>query len=239
MIFYRPVTHISAMTFDLDDTLYDNMPYIYQAEEALMDHIASHYPAAAQLSKHDWIACKRQALTTEPHIQYDMGMLRLATLRLGLAASGYAGAELEAAALDCFTYFYQQRSNFTVAIEYRQVLEQLAESMPLVAITNGNVDVNAIGLGGYFSHVYHANIDNRAKPHADMFVKAQRALDLPTKQILHVGDNLYNDVLGAYQNGYKSAWYAADRPMLIRQEPTRCLPDVQLSHFADLLHWTK
>jgi FMN hydrolase / 5-amino-6-(5-phospho-D-ribitylamino)uracil phosphatase len=239
MIFYRPVPTINAMTFDLDDTLYDNMPYIYQAEQALTDYIAEHYPAAAHLSKHDWMGYKQQALFDEPSIQYDMGMLRLATLRLGFAASGYIGEELEAAALACFTYFYQQRSNFTVAPEYCEVLDQLAAAMPLVAITNGNVDVNAIGLGQYFTHVYHANIDNRAKPHADMFVKAQRALDLPTQQILHVGDNLYNDVLGAYQNGYKSAWYAADRPMLIRQEPTRCLPDVQLSHFADLLHWVK
>ena len=87
MIFYRPVPTINAMTFDLDDTLYDNMPYIYQAEQALTDYIAEHYPAAAHLSKHDWMGYKQQALFDEPSIQYDMGMLRLATLRLGFAAS--------------------------------------------------------------------------------------------------------------------------------------------------------
>lgn len=239
MIFYRPVTQVNAMTFDLDDTLYDNMPYIYQAEQALTDYIAAHYPDAAKLTKSAWMGHKQQALADEPNIKYDMGKLRLATLRLGLAASGYVGAELDAAAQECFTYFYQQRSNFTVAPAYCEVLEQLAQAMPLVAITNGNVDVNAIGLGQYFTHVYHANIDNRAKPHADMFDKAQQALALPSRQILHVGDNLVNDVLGAYHNGFKSAWYAADRPMLLRQEPTRCLPDVQLTQFSDLLYWVK
>lgn len=33
MRFYRPLGHISALTFDLDDTLYDNRPVILRTEQ--------------------------------------------------------------------------------------------------------------------------------------------------------------------------------------------------------------
>lgn len=237
MIMYRRVTDIQAMTFDLDDTLYDNMPYIYQAERALTNHIKTRYPAAARLSKEIWLACKQQAISNEPMLKYDMGLLRLATLRNGFAQCEYSLAEAEHAAQDCFAYFYQQRSLFTVTQPYCDVLAQLSQRMPLIAITNGNVDVAAIGIGQYFTAVYRADMAHRAKPYADMFDKAQAALDIPAQNILHVGDDLRNDVYGAYLNGYKSAWYAADRSMSLQHEPVTCLPDVQLSHFSDLLNW--
>ena len=37
---YRPVSPVKAMTFDLDDTLYDNEPIIADATEALNQRIA-------------------------------------------------------------------------------------------------------------------------------------------------------------------------------------------------------
>ena len=237
MIFYRKIGAIQAMTFDLDDTLYDNMPYIYAAEAALSQYISEYYPQAATITKAQWFAFKQQALQDSPVIKYDMGQLRLATLRLGLGSVGYTGDELEAGAYACFTYFYAQRSNFTVPESYTDVLATLSSHLPLVAITNGNVNVETIGIAEYFTHVYHANIEHRAKPHSDMFVKAAQTLAIAPEHILHVGDNMTNDVLGAYQNGYKSAWYAADRPMNISNEPVKCLPDVQLHAFSDLLYW--
>ncbi len=36
MRFYRPVGQISALTFDLDDTLYDNRPVISRTERESM-----------------------------------------------------------------------------------------------------------------------------------------------------------------------------------------------------------
>lgn len=237
MIFYRKIGAIHAMTFDLDDTLYDNMPYIYAAEAALSEYIAEHFPKASSISKAQWFAFKQRALKDMPEIKYDMGQLRLATLKLGLGSVGYAGEELATGAYACFSYFYAQRSHFKVPSAVTDILASLSDHIPLVAITNGNVNVDSIGIGQYFTHVYHANSEHRAKPHADMFSKAAKALALAPHQILHVGDNMTNDVLGAYQSGYRTAWYAADRPMNLNQEPVKCLPDVQLDEFADLLQW--
>ena len=50
MRFYRPLGPVKAMTFDLDDTLYDNGPVIRAAEVSLQDYIVKHYPRTAQLT---------------------------------------------------------------------------------------------------------------------------------------------------------------------------------------------
>ena len=36
---YRPINPIQAITFDLDDTLYDNVPHMEQALNAMMKEI--------------------------------------------------------------------------------------------------------------------------------------------------------------------------------------------------------
>ncbi len=45
-VFLRPGT-IEAISFDLDDTLYDNRPIIAAAEGALLEWLAKEYPGAA------------------------------------------------------------------------------------------------------------------------------------------------------------------------------------------------
>ena len=173
---YRPFALPKAMTFDLDDTFYDNWPYIKRAEESLTAFIAEHYPQAAHLTRLHWVGLKAEVLAQHPELRDDVGQTRLATLRLGLSNAGYSGAALEAGAQACFDHFYAVRSDFTVSEEVRDTLAYLAKRIPLLALTNGNVDCDKIGISQYFTHVYHANVSYRAKPHPDMFDAAIDAL---------------------------------------------------------------
>jgi putative hydrolase of the HAD superfamily len=231
---YRPFATPQAMTFDLDDTFYDNWPYILQAEQRLQAFIQAEFPLAADLTSAQWLSFKAQALHDFPEIRFDMGKLRLATLRLGLASVGYRDTELSDAAQACFLHFYAARSDFTVPPAVCDVLQRLSSSIPLIAITNGNVDVDRIGIGQYFSAVFHANIKMRAKPHPDMFEAALRQLALPAARVMHVGDNAFNDVWGAQKLGMSTAWFAADRSMQINREPFRALPNIQLTQLQEL-----
>jgi len=45
MRFYRPLGHISALTFDLDDTLYDNRQVILRTEQESLTFVQNYHPA--------------------------------------------------------------------------------------------------------------------------------------------------------------------------------------------------
>jgi putative hydrolase of the HAD superfamily len=148
---------------------------------------------------------------------------------------GLSGDELEAATTMCFEHFYFQRSNFTLNRNIHSLLKTLSDRLPLVAITNGNVDLQRIGLDGYFSVCFKASVELPMKPNKAMFDAAQAYLNIPHGNILHVGDNLPKDIYGALRAGYQTAWYAEDRSMNIRNEQAQILPHVQLSQLTELL----
>ena len=235
MIIYKPTPKIKAMSFDLDDTLYDNWPYIVEAEKGLLQFIATEYPDSSHLTKDDWQQFKRSALQHDPELFSDMGELRRIALTFGLKKSGYTGEALSAAVERCFEWFYFERSNFTLSNEIHAVLEKLANSMPLIAITNGNVNTQQIGIDGYFTNVLKASRKRPMKPNVHMFDEAASLLKVQRASILHVGDNLEKDVWGANNAGFSSAWHACDRPMNIQKEPVRTLPNVEIRQLNELL----
>lgn len=223
------------MTFDLDDTLYDNWPYIIEAEKSLLDFIAKEYPESSSLTQQDWQQFKRQALRDDPLLFSDMGDLRRVILTQGLAQSGYQNQALTCAVQTCFDWFYFERSNFKVGDAECRVLAKLSEKMPLIAITNGNVNTKQIGIHHYFAKVLQASREKPMKPHPYMFDDAADFLNIQASNILHVGDNLEKDVFGAANAGFSTAWHACDRPMDIKREYFHVLPNVQIQHLDELL----
>ncbi len=234
MIVYKPVSQIQAMSFDLDDTLYDNMPYIVSAEQYLLTYIAEYYPQAAHISKSEWQQFKLAALEEAPDLRHDVGMLRTVTLTKGFIYAGFNSSDLPDAVSDCFDAFYYQRSNFKVDDGIKKVLSYLSKKLPLVVITNGNVDCSKIGISKYFTHILHAGKDGKMKPSSDMYDKASKLLDIHPSAILHIGDNLDKDVKGSMDAGFKSAWFAVNRPMQINNESLPVLPHFQLQAFDEL-----
>jgi HAD superfamily hydrolase (TIGR01549 family) len=234
MIYYRKLFPIQAITIDLDDTLYDNFPYIIAAEKALTAFLHLHYPDTQATDIEYWRQQKNRVLLSHPEFKNDIGQLRKSTLQNGLSSLGYKDAELSKATEDSFQYFYQQRSNFLVDKTICSLLSELAETLPIVAITNGNVDVNKIGVGQFFHACYQASVTQPMKPHSAMFNAASKFLNIPATNILHVGDNLMKDVAGAMSAGYQTAWYAHDRPMNLNNERTGVLPHVQLDSLEEL-----
>ncbi len=234
MIVFKPMPKIRAITFDLDDTLYDNMPYIHSAQKQLDDYLVSTYPAIRNISPQAWQDIRVAMLKKQPNLSNDMGALRLSVLKQAFATIHMQGDELERAAKDCFDFFYQKRSDFVVDNKVIKTLKKISKQVPLVAITNGNVNCKQIGIEPFFSHVFHANIKAPMKPNRFMFDRASEALNIPPKNILHVGDHLIKDVLGATRAGYQTAWLAVNRPMEIKDEPVHVLPCVQLEKISEL-----
>ncbi|WP_339720832.1 HAD-IA family hydrolase [uncultured Paraglaciecola sp.] len=235
MIYYKKLKPIQAITFDLDDTLYENTSVIVKAERSLIEFMHAQYPVTKHLNKTFWRTQQKAHILANPAIKNDIGELRRLSLESGFSALGLVGDALDTATTKSFEHFYFQRSNFTLNRNIHSLLKDLAERLPLVAITNGNVDLKQIGLDEYFCRSFKANITLPMKPHKAMFDAAQSYLNIPHENILHVGDSLSKDVYGALKAGYQAAWYAEDRSMYIRNERLQILPHVQLSQLSQLL----
>ncbi len=235
MIFYRQLCPVRAMTFDLDDTLYDNKPVILETEAKAMAWMHQNHPVSASRSNRWWHEVKRQVLAEDSWLKNDVTAWRHRQIVTGLGLLGYSPLQAEKAAGELIEQVLYYRSDFVVPQAAHQVLETLSQAMPLVAITNGNVDVERIGLSDYFALVLKAGPDGYAKPHRALFDKATTFLGLPPSQVLHVGDHLVSDVQGAKNSGLSACWFNDQSKNIIEQSRATILPDVEVQDLQELV----
>ncbi|WP_392565223.1 5-amino-6-(5-phospho-D-ribitylamino)uracil phosphatase YigB [Utexia brackfieldae] len=233
MLFYRAMTPIKAMTFDLDDTLYDNVPVIKKAEQSLNEELVR-ITGLNQFTVTDFNLLKQHVLTLNPDIYHDVVAWRQMTIRYLGHQYGIVSQDIELLVdhlMDHFTYW---RHQIEIPAQTHQVLSYLAERIPLAVITNGNVEIEKIGLADYFQFSLRGGIDGRSKPFADTFALAARQLNLPSQQILHVGDNLYTDVLGAVEQGMQACWINLTGQTIAQQSDARLLPHIEITDLVEL-----
>lgn len=235
MIFYRPLAPIKALSFDLDDTLWDNGPIIRHATQALANFLRDEYPPIADLIHEHWQRHRNALVKQDPRLASDMSVLRHKILQALARQAGFAEQDQIEVADRGLAHFFAQRSAFKVNKNIYSLLERLSENIPLVAITNGNVDLTQVDIGQFFQQVYQANIDAPMKPDPAMFYSALAQLGLPAEEVLHVGDHLVKDVWAAHRLGFQTGWFACNREMNLINEPVRALPTVQLKDLEELV----
>ncbi|WP_281704466.1 HAD-IA family hydrolase [Aeromonas taiwanensis] len=231
MQFYRRWQPVAAITFDLDDTLYDNGPAIARAEQWMLGHLRSEYLATAMLDKPRWLALKRQLLLSRPELRDDVSLARLHGIREALVQGGMPPSQATQEAETVFAGFLAERSKIAVSDETHALLARLAARYPLAVITNGNLDLVQAGLADYFTLVCKAGAGARMKPAPDMFMQVQAALGLVPGRILHVGDHPETDVLGARLHGFRAAWLNERGQSW---QSLSLLPDVELGALHEL-----
>ena len=203
--FNRAISPFSVLSFDLDDTLYNNHPIIKAAVQAQFDYLNT-LPNWQAQGKDYWQQCREQAAIDNPELVDNVTQWRKSTLRVALAKLGYQGAELEQHANNAYQAFADARSQITVGNDVLELLAQLSKHYRLIAITNGNVEIERFNLNGVFELVLQAGIHGKAKPHATMFEQACSHLNVKPQHILHIGDSLDTDVHGAHNAGCQSLW---------------------------------
>ena len=70
--FYRPLGQISALTFDLDDTLYDNRPVIDRTLHESLSFVRSYHPSLSQFDASELNRLRQTLLPPEPEIYHDV-----------------------------------------------------------------------------------------------------------------------------------------------------------------------
>ncbi|MGI2260291.1 HAD-IA family hydrolase [Shewanella sp. GXUN23E] len=232
-IYIRPEPYC-VLSFDLDDTLYDNRPVIRAAREALSNHLRSRFTAAHEWQDEDWLACKRLVLRSQPELVHDTTACREAVLTRALISWGYGGEQLKKEVEQAMACFLHHRSDFRVSDEVLALLAKLDEKYLLAGITNGNVDADRIGLTPLLRKVVHPGKGLRMKPYSDMFKLLTQELAVSPAEILHVGDCWQSDVQGARRAGCQAAWLNPAAGALPLTSGTGCLPHIELSELREL-----
>ncbi|RUO37005.1 phosphoesterase [Aliidiomarina shirensis] len=210
--FYQRLRPFTAISFDLDDTLYDNKPVMIAAEQHVANFVAQQCPETAELDVHGWRALRDRMASSNSELASNMTALRLATLEHGLTQ--YRVKHPRKFAEAAMAEFLIARNQVNIAPEVHALLAALAERYPLVAVSNGNADVHRIGLGEYFQAAYQPGNGMRGKPFNDLFAAASKGLALKQpEQMLHIGDHPISDIQGALRFGAQALWYVPNKPI--------------------------
>ncbi len=212
------LTTIKAITLDLDDTLWPIWPTIEKAEKALDGWLCQNAPMTAALFanptvRHD---LRERVMRTRPEWKYNLSAVRREAIRLALYRSG----ENPLLADQAFDVFYTARNQVSLFDDALVALEFLSLRYPLVALSNGNADLEIIGIAPYFRASISAQKFGVGKPDPSIFYAAAGAVGVEAAQVLHIGDDASLDVLGALNCGMQTVWInRGDHPWTHDSEP--------------------
>ena len=227
---------VRAITLDLDDTIWPIAPVIVRAEDALGAWLREHAPRTAQRWPLEAMRVLRDEVQAEhPQLAHDFTRQRLITLERMLQAAGDDVALVQPA----FDAFFAARCEVEHYDDSLAALDRLAARVPLAALSNGNADLERIGLMHVFAFQLGAREHGAAKPAASIFHAACAQLQCEPAQVLHVGDDVEMDVVGAHQAGLRSCWInRADAHGKRRRWPRDDLrPDLEVPSLAALADW--
>lgn len=233
VIQHKRLRPFKAISFDLDDTLYDNHPIIKNAVEQSFSLLNQHFPKTKNWTMADWQQAKKVVLAQTPALQHDTGEARYALLHYGLMQHGYSEKEATQGAQQTMDCFRHHRSDFSLSQETLALLNQLKQHYPLVGITNGNVDASRIGLDNVFDFVLHPGHGLKMKPYADMFHLACERLGIQHHELLHIGDHPVSDVMGAKMIGAQAVWLNPCQQGAFKQSET-LLPTLTITSLTAL-----
>jgi len=223
------VHDIRAITIDLDDTLWAIHPVIARAEQRLHDWLAEHYPLTIERFTPDAVQTLRSEVAEEfADRAHDLGFLRRAVLRRMGEAVGYGASLVD----DAFAIFYEARNDVEIFPGVLPALESLRQNYVLIALTNGNADLDKIGIRDLFDDVISALTAGSAKPSRGIFDAAVRAGGADAQRTLHVGDNPQQDIDGARRAGLKTVWVNRNGYEWPEDLP---VPDAEVDHIRQLV----
>ena len=192
-----------ALSLDLDDTLWPIAPAIERAETALDDYLRQRCPRTAEKYPVPAMRALRERIAAaHPQHAHDFTLQRRLSLAHALRDAGDDEAHVDAA----FDAFYAARNRIEFYPDALSALERLALRLPIAALTNGNADLDRIGIAHRFTVFVSARNEGHAKPDAPIFHSTCRQLGVAAGDVLHIGDDPWLDVAGAQGAGLRACW---------------------------------
>ena len=221
---------IKLITFDLDNTLWDVGPVLRRADSDLKRWMNESHPEVLMYYKPDTFAFVKNKLSSEhPHKLNLPTFVRMQFLLHCYSLIGLKGVNLERHARNAFDVFHHARNQIDFYPETIPMLNELSKSFALIALSNGNADVEKVGLGNYFVAQYSADSTGKPKPHPAMFKEALDFVGVAATESIHVGDHQVEDVKAAQALGFRTVWLNDKRAS------RSCSPDAEVSDLKRML----
>ena len=221
---------ILAISLDLDDTLWPVEPAIRNAEQRLDAWLRAEHPAVAQRFPVAEMRKLRDAIERErPDLAHDFTAQRILTIERAFAVCGLGDAHVA----DAFEVYYAARNAVECYADTLPALAALSARLPIVSLSNGNADLERIGLRHHFRHCVSAREVGYAKPHARIFEATCDKLGVAPRHVLHVGDDPHLDVGGAREAGLCTAWLNRGAAAWSHGPP----PDLTIADLNELAAW--
>ena len=198
---------IRMITFDLDDTLWDNVPTITKAEIETRKWIENKVGKIDWGDLNDFLNLREELIKEDESIKWDISKLRKEIFKRKLAhitPEKYRNKLVE----DAFAVFISRRHEVKLFDGVEIALKQLSKNFLLGVLTNGNADIFRFNIGKYFSFSVSSLEAKDSKPNRAHFDKAIEIMEnIKFDEILHIGDHQVNDILAAYNLGIESLWF--------------------------------
>lgn len=194
---------ILALTLDLDDTLWPVLPALERADQEVDAYLREHYPEVARAWPIPAMrALRAQVAAERGDLAHDFTAQRHLTMQRAFAACGIDEAPLDA----LWEIYFSARNSVQLYPDSLPALQRIGAQRALASLTNGNADLERIGLRAHFDHHISARDTGTPKPDPRIFLAAAERLGVTPTQILHVGDDPELDVVGAREAGLRTAW---------------------------------
>ena len=144
----------------------------------------------------------------------------------------YVGAPSQEAAGQLFRFYMEARLAGTKPYpDVPTALKRLKGRYRIGLISNGNSKPVLSRLPVTFDFVVFAQDCEYAKPDPKIFELALVASDSMPEEVLHIGDSLEDDVLGANNSGLHSAWLNREGS----GNEIDVIPDLEIGNLDDLI----
>ena len=217
---------VQAITLDLDNTLWDIFPVVEKAEIEIYRYIEKHFPRVAEhCSSEDLRDLRNEIFRNRTDIQHDLTEVRRVAYARVLEQAGYAD---NGKSQELTEYFVKFRNQVELYPDVQGALEQLAAKFPIVALTDGNADLEAIGIDQYFLENISAAKVGVMKPAPKGFLMACELTGSKPGNTLHIGDHPNYDVFGAKNAGLQAMWMRRNNEIWTEEfEPDYCVDSLE------------
>ena len=222
---------VRAITLDLDDTLWPFAPIGERIDQVLHAWMSEHSPATAAMYPLQAMRELRDRTWREhPQLHHDLTALRRLSLQVALETSGASLDLLDPA----YEAFFAARNQVQFYPDALAALARIAARVPVAALSNGNADLQRIGVMQHFAFQLGAREHGAPKPEPGIFLAACARLEHAPDQVLHVGDHAEMDVAGAARAGLRSCWINREARHWQHEE---IVPDLQFTTLTALADW--